>query len=94
MDQMSDVWGLSPEVIDKIKMSFKVVTIPVIKKIDINNASIKELGQFMYFKNGLAREIVIYRSMNGDFANIEDLTKIKGFPVEKRNIIALYLDFR
>jgi hypothetical protein len=43
-----DVWGLSPEVIDKIKMSFKVVTI--VKKIDINNASIKELGQFMYFK--------------------------------------------
>jgi hypothetical protein len=27
MDQMNDVWGLSPEVIDKIKMSFKVVTI-------------------------------------------------------------------
>jgi hypothetical protein len=23
----------------------------------------------------------------------EDLTKIKGFPVEKANIIALYLDF-
>jgi hypothetical protein len=30
--------------------------------------------------------------MNGDI-NIEDLTKIKGFPVEKANIIALYLDF-
>ncbi|MBX9889294.1 MAG: helix-hairpin-helix domain-containing protein [Flavobacteriaceae bacterium] len=94
MDQMNDVWGLSPDVIDKIKLSFKVITIPVVKKIDINNASVKELGQFLYFKNGLAREIVIYRSMNGDFTNIEDLTKIKGFPVEKRNIIALYLEFR
>tara|TARA_R110002126_G_scaffold178628_7_gene327668 strand:+ start:1512 stop:2399 length:888 start_codon:yes stop_codon:yes gene_type:complete len=94
MEQMNDVWGLSPEVIDKIKLSFKVMTIPIVKKIDINNASVKELSQFMYFKNGLAREIVIYRSMNGDFADIEDLTKIKGFPVEKRNIIALYLDFR
>jgi hypothetical protein len=30
--------------------------------------------------------------MNGDIKNIEDLT-IKGFPVEKANIIALYLDF-
>jgi DNA uptake protein ComE-like DNA-binding protein len=94
MDQMSDVWGLSPEVIEKLKLSFKVGAIPEIRKLDINNASIKELGQFVYFKNGLAREIVIYRSMNGDFKNIEDLIKIKGFPVEKRNIIALYLDFR
>jgi DNA uptake protein ComE-like DNA-binding protein len=94
MEQMNDVWGLSPEVVEKLKASFKVVKAPDVRKIDINNASIKELGQFFYFKNGIAREIVIYRSMNGDFVNIEDLTKIKGFPVEKRNIIALYLDFR
>lgn len=93
MDQMNDVWGLTPDVVDKLKVSFKIVKVPEVKKININNASIKELAQFMYFKNGLAREIVIYRSMNGDFVNIEDLTKIKGFPVEKRNIIALYLDF-
>jgi DNA uptake protein ComE-like DNA-binding protein len=93
MDQMNDVWGLTPEVVEKLKTSFKVSKIPEIKKIDINNASIKELAQFMYFKNGLAREIVVFRSMNGDFVNIEDLTKIKGFPIEKRNIIALYLDF-
>jgi hypothetical protein len=25
--------------------------------------------------------------------NIEDLTKIKGFPVDKANLIGLYLDF-
>lgn len=93
MDQMNDVWGLSPEVVDKLKLSFKVVKVPDVKKIDINNATIKELAQFTYFKYSLAREIVIIRSMNGDFANIEDLTKIKGFPVEKANIIALYLDF-
>ena len=94
MDQINEVWGLTPEVVDKVKLSFKVMKLPDIKKIDINNASIKELAQFTYFKYGLAREIVIYRSMNGDFVKIEDLTKIKGFPVEKANIIALYLDFR
>jgi DNA uptake protein ComE-like DNA-binding protein len=94
MDQINEVWGLTPEVVDKIKLSFKVLKVPSIIKIDINNASIKELAQFTYFKYGLAREIVIYRSMNGDFVKIEDLTKIKGFPVEKANIIALYLDFR
>jgi DNA uptake protein ComE-like DNA-binding protein len=35
----------------------------------------------------LAKEIVIYRSMNGDIKNIEDLTKIKGFLLKKANII-------
>jgi hypothetical protein len=31
--------------------------------------------------------------MNGDIKNIEDLIKIRGFPIEKAKIIALYLDF-
>lgn len=93
MEQMSDVWGLSPEVISNLNSHFKVYTLPVVKKIDINNASLKEISQFSYFRYALAKEIVTYRSMNGAIKNIEDLTKIKGFPVEKANIIALYLDF-
>ncbi|MES2240718.1 MAG: helix-hairpin-helix domain-containing protein [Bacteroidota bacterium] len=93
MEQMKDVWGLSPEVVQSLSASFKVSTLPDFKKIDINNASIKELAQFPYFKYNLAREIVIYRSMNGDIKNAGDLRKIKGFPVDKENIIGLYLDF-
>ena len=93
MDQMSDVWGLSPEVIENLNSHFKINSLPEFKKIDVNNASLKELSQFYYFRYALAKEIVTYRSMNGDFKNIEDLTKIKGFPVEKAKTIALYLDF-
>lgn len=93
MEQLQDVWGLSPEVIDNLNQHFKVVSTANCKKIDINNATIKELAQFPYFKNGLAKQIVIYRSMNGDLKNFEDLTKIKGFPVDKAKIISLYLDF-
>ncbi|MGM8360700.1 ComEA family DNA-binding protein [Flavobacterium sp. ARAG 55.4] len=93
MEQMKDVWGLSPEVVEQLKANFKVSVLPDLKKIDINNASIKELAQFPYFKYNLAREIVIYRSMNGDIKNAGDLTKIKGMSNENANIIALYLDF-
>ena len=93
MDQMSDVWGLSPEVIDNLNSHFKIISLPEFKKIDVNNASLKELSQFYYFRYALAKEIITYRSMNGDFKNIEDLTKIKGFPVDKAKTIALYLDF-
>lgn len=93
MEQMKDVWGLSPEVIENLNSHFKVSVFPKIKKIDINNASLKELSQFPYFRYSLAKEIVTYRSMNGDFKTKEDLSKIKDFPVEKITIIALYLAF-
>lgn len=93
MEQMKEIWGLSPEIVQSLKANFKVSALPGFKKIDINNASVKELAQFPYFKYNLAREIVIYRSMNGDIKNATDLIKIKGFPVDKENIIGLYLDF-
>lgn len=92
MEQMNDIWGLSPEVIENLNKSFHVSSTNSIKKININSASIKELSQFPFFRYNLAKEIVTYRTMNGDI-KIEDLTKIKGFPVEKLKIIALYLEF-
>lgn len=93
MEQMQDVWGLTPEVIYELNKNFKIGTIPAISKIDINNASVKELMKLPYFRYALAREIITYRSMNGGIKSAEDLTKIKGFPVEKVKIIALYLAF-
>jgi len=93
MEQMKDVWGLSPEVIDNLNAHFKVSAHPNLRKIDINNASIKELSEFPYFKYPISKNIVTFRSMNGDIKNIEDLTKIKGMSIDKANIIALYLDF-
>lgn len=93
MEQMNDVWGLSPEVIQRLNDNFKIVSPPDVKKIDINNASLKEIAEFPYFKYTLAKEIVKHRSMNGDFKNATDLTKIKGLSIEKANIIALYLAF-
>ena len=93
MEQMDAIWGLSPEVVQKLKEHFKIKVIPTVKKININNASVKELAQFPYFRYALAKSIVTYRSMNGKIENSADLIKIKGFPVEKVNFIALYLDF-
>jgi DNA uptake protein ComE-like DNA-binding protein len=93
MDQMQDIWGLSPEVLTQLNSHFKTLASTLVKKIDINNTSVKELTNFPYFRYALAREIVTYRSMNNGIKNIEDLTKIKGFPVDKIKIIALYLEF-
>jgi len=93
MEQMNDVWGLSPEVVASLNKHFKIMAKPAVKKLDINNASVKEMAQFPFFKYYQAKEIVTYRSMNGDIKSKEDLIKIKSFSVEKVDIIALYLDF-
>jgi DNA uptake protein ComE-like DNA-binding protein len=92
MEQLQDVWGLSPEVIGQLNQAFAVQSAVNMPKIPINTASLKELAQFPYFHYALAKEVVLYRSMHGRIT-IEDLSKIKGFPVDKINIIALYLEF-
>lgn len=93
MQQMADVWGLSADVVAKLQASFKVSQIPEVKKVKINEATVKELTQFSYFRYALAKSIVTYRSMNGGIKGVEDLVKISGFPIDKVDIIALYLEF-
>lgn len=93
MAQMEDIWGLSPEVIQKLKESFHIGALPTVKKIKINEASVKELSQFPYFRYPISREIVTFRSMNGEIDCAEDLLKISAIPVEKVSVIALYLEF-
>ncbi len=93
IDQIQFIWGISPQTFSELQKRFFVGQNPPIKKIDINNLSMKELSKFPYFNYALAKEIVTYRSMNDDIKNVEDLTKIKGLPNDKIKIIALYLEF-
>lgn len=94
IDQIDDIWGLSPEVVKQLKLRFKVSSATVVKKIDINNLPIRELIKFPYFKYAIAKEIVTFRSMNNGINGADDLTKIKDFPIDKLKIIILYLDFK
>ena len=93
MEQFQFIWGISPEAIEDLQKRFFVKNTSTITKIAINELSIKELAKFPYFNYALAKEIVIYRSMNNGIKEIADLTKIKGMPNEKIKIIALYLEF-
>ncbi len=93
MEQFQFIWGISPEAIQDLQKRFVVKNTNSITKIAINDLSIKELSKFPYFNYSLAKEIVIFRTMNNGIKEIADLTKIKGMPNEKIKIIALYLKF-
>lgn len=93
LEQLQEVWGLKEEVIGEIEKYFEIKKVPELNKIKINSANTKQLSAFPYFSYQLARDIVTYRSMNNGIQSAEDLTKIKGFPVEKIKIITLYLEF-
>ena len=93
MEQLSFIWGISPEALVDLNKKFQIKSTGNIKKININTSTIKELQQFPYFNYTIAKNIVTLRSMNGDFKRSEDLTNVKQFPFEKLKIIALYLEF-
>lgn len=93
LEQFQFMWGIRPEALEDLGKRFFVSNNPSVKKIAINELSMKELAQFPYFNYALAKEIVVYRTMNNGIKEIADLTKIKGMPNEKIKIIALYLEF-
>jgi DNA uptake protein ComE-like DNA-binding protein len=93
LEQFQFMWGIRPEALEDLGKRFFVSNKPSVNKIAINELSMKELAQFPYFNYALAKEIVVYRTMNNGINSITDLTKIKGMPNEKIKIIALYLEF-
>jgi DNA uptake protein ComE-like DNA-binding protein len=72
MDQFQFVWGVSPEAINDLEKRFFVIIPEGVKKIAINDSSIKELAKFPYFNYAIAKEIVIYRTMHNGIKEITD----------------------
>ena len=93
IDQVNYIYNLPPDVISSLKKYFRIGAKPIINKINVNTASREELSKIPYISYQLSREILIYRSKSDNLLKIEDMKKIKGFPLDKLNIITLYLDF-
>lgn len=92
IEQLQFVYNISPETFRELKKHF-YCTSPQINKLNVNKASVEDLTKIPYFSKSLARQVVILRSKQSEPLNEEDLKKINNFPVEKLQIIALYLEF-
>ncbi|WP_421811229.1 ComEA family DNA-binding protein [Flagellimonas sp.] len=90
-EQLYDVYGLKPEVVEKALLVFQVLDVPSINKININKASAAELSQLIYISKSLAFDIVAYRDKEGAYQSFKELSNIDKFPTEKLDRIALYL---
>ncbi len=89
--QLKDIYGLNLETRKELLNNFYVLAPAEVVTFNINKASVLEIASVPYFDYELAREIVDYRTLHEKIFTFEELAKIKGFPSEKIDRIALYL---
>ena len=90
-NQLYEVWGLEKEVAEKVLSTFKIVEKPVIKKVNVNTVSFKELLKNPYVDYELCKKIFNYRDEVAELQNISELKNISNFPLDKYDRIVLYL---
>ena len=87
--QLKDVYGLSPEVVERAEQRFEVQI--SLEKKNLKTISVLELSELPYFNYELARATVKYLAANPNVSSFQELAEIKDFPVEKIDRIQLYL---
>lgn len=92
-EQLKFVYGLPTETVEELYKYFTLLEMPSFTLVNINEATINQIKELPYMNYFIAREIVKHRSMYGDFVNKEDLMEIEKFPIDKVDIISLYLKF-
>lgn len=90
-DQLNEVWYLEKEVVEDILRYFEVKAFPEIQKININEATFKQVLSIVYIDYELTKKILNYRDEVAEIQSLEELKKIDDFPLDKFNRIALYL---
>ncbi|TPV35522.1 helix-hairpin-helix domain-containing protein [Paucihalobacter ruber] len=89
--QLTEVYGITTELAEKITNHFTVKTPAQINKINLNSAKVEELVTIKYIDYEVAYNIIETRTLRDGFQSLDELTKVKDFPIHKLEIIKLYL---
>jgi competence ComEA-like helix-hairpin-helix protein len=92
VDQISEVYGLSPETFDQIKSKL-TVDATKIRGLNINELDVKSLAQHPYVSYNMAKLIVSYREQHGPYQKVEDLLNSKGIEPQDVKKIEAYVIF-
>ena len=90
LDQLDEVYGLKPEVLEPLKQQLTLNTPTQIQKIPIDNANLEELMALPYLTKTEAKKIISLRTKQGTI-NLVDLARIEGFGALKIKRLTLYL---
>jgi len=85
------VYGLSETVIQRLKNRAVLKNPRTIRKINLNEATQEDLVKIPYIDYELADQIIEQRLLKEHYESVDELTKLKDFPVEFFDIIKLYL---
>ncbi|WP_411767714.1 ComEA family DNA-binding protein [Winogradskyella sp. A3E31] len=89
--ELMEVYGLSPEVIERITNEFTVKTPRPITTFNLNSATRDQLVTIPYIDYEIAARIIEARTLRDGFKSLDELTKVEDFPISKIEIIKLYL---
>ena len=89
--QLQEVYGLTAEVIERLTTHFTVKTPKQVESISLNTATIEELVKIQYIDYEIAHNIIEQRTLREGFHSLDELMKVKSFPIKKVEIIKLYL---
>jgi len=93
IQQLSEVYGLSPEVVEKLQESFFVEENFSPVKIDINTSTKENLASHPYFDFKMAELIINFRDQHFPLKSPEDLLQIPKIEPEFLKKISPYLSF-
>lgn len=89
VDQVGETYGLPDSTFQKIKPQLQVSSI--LNKINLNEATEKELKAHPYISWNQAKLIISYRNMHGKFQSVNELLKIGALKKEWVEKIQIYL---
>jgi DNA uptake protein ComE-like DNA-binding protein len=90
-DQLFEVYNLPVETARRLLERFEIKERPVIKKLNINTASFRQILALPYVDYDLTRRIVQFRKQEKVITDLTDLKKIDSFPLDHFDRIAVYL---
>jgi len=74
IDQLIEVYPLNKEKLDSMRPNL-MVDLGLMKRININEISVEQLSKHPYLSSAQAKSLVAYRTMHGNFKQIEDIKK-------------------
>lgn len=74
IDQLSAVYPLNKDKLDSMRPNL-MVDIGLMQRININEVSAEQLSKHPYLSSAQAKSLVAYRTMHGNFKQVEDIKK-------------------